>query len=42
MSFWYLSITFGNLWVLLTNASVRNEAVIAQHRRAPASARPRS
>ena len=22
--FWYLSVTFGNLWVLLANASVRN------------------
>ena len=29
MAFWYLSVTFGNLWVLLTNASVRNEAVTA-------------
>ncbi len=27
MAFWYLSVTFGNLWVLLTNAAVRNEAV---------------
>ncbi len=26
MAFWYLSVTFGNLWVLLTNAGVRNEA----------------
>ena len=30
MSFWLLSVTFGNLWVLLTNASVRNEAVISR------------
>ncbi len=29
MAFWYLSITFGNLWVLLTNAAVRNDAVTA-------------
>ncbi|MGH6611302.1 MAG: MFS transporter, partial [Burkholderiaceae bacterium] len=28
MAFWYLSITIGNLWVLLANASVRNEGVI--------------
>lgn len=28
MSLWLLAVTFGNLWVLLTNASVRNEAVI--------------
>ncbi|MGH8186424.1 MAG: MFS transporter, partial [Steroidobacteraceae bacterium] len=28
MAFWYLSITIGNLWVLLANASVRNAAVI--------------
>lgn len=27
MSFWLLSVTFGNLWVLLTNAAVRNETV---------------
>ncbi len=26
MSFWNLSVTIGNLWVLLANASVRNEA----------------
>ena len=25
MSFWMLSVTFGNLWVLMTNAAVRNE-----------------
>jgi POT family proton-dependent oligopeptide transporter len=30
MAFWYLSVTFGNLWVLLTNAAVRNDAVTAQ------------
>ena len=30
MAFWYLASTFGNLWVLLTNAGVRNEAVTAQ------------
>ena len=30
MAFWYLSITVGNLWVLVVNASVRNEAVIAR------------
>ncbi len=33
MAFWYVSVTFGNLWVLLTNAGVRNDgfkAVIAQ------------
>jgi POT family proton-dependent oligopeptide transporter len=28
MAFWYLAVTVGNLWVLLVNASVRNEAVI--------------
>ena len=28
MSFWLLSVTVGNLWVLLANASVRGEAVI--------------
>jgi POT family proton-dependent oligopeptide transporter len=28
MAFWYLTSTFGSLWVLLTNAGVRNEAVI--------------
>jgi len=27
MSFWYLSITCGNLWVLLANAGVRNHTV---------------
>lgn len=30
MALWYLSVTIGNLWVLLVNASVRNEAVIAR------------
>ena len=30
MAFWYLTSTFGSLWVLLTNAGVRNEAVTAQ------------
>ncbi|MFC3551741.1 oligopeptide:H+ symporter [Lysobacter cavernae] len=29
MAFWYLTSTFGSLWVLLTNASVRNEAVVS-------------
>ncbi|MBC7991130.1 MAG: MFS transporter [Luteimonas sp.] len=29
MAFWYLSVTFGNLWVLLTNAAVRNDTVIS-------------
>jgi len=29
MAFWYLTSTFGSLWVLLTNTAVRNEAVIA-------------
>jgi POT family proton-dependent oligopeptide transporter len=28
MAFWYLTSTFGSLWVLLTNAGVRNEAVL--------------
>jgi len=28
MAFWYLTSTFGSLWVLLTNAAVRNELVI--------------
>jgi len=27
MSFWALSVSYGNLWVLITNAAVRNEAV---------------
>ena len=30
MAFWYLSVTFGNLWVLLTNAAVRNDAVLSR------------
>ena len=30
MAFWYLASTFGSLWVLLTNAGVRNPAVISQ------------
>ncbi len=30
MSFWLLSVTFGNLWVLLTNAAVRNDMVTAR------------
>lgn len=30
MSFWLLSVSYGNLWVLLTNAAVRNDTVIAQ------------
>ena len=30
MSFWNLAVTVGNLWVLLANASVRNDAVIAR------------
>jgi POT family proton-dependent oligopeptide transporter len=30
MSFWSLSVTFGNLWVLITNAAVRNDAVLAR------------
>jgi proton-dependent oligopeptide transporter, POT family len=29
MSFWLLSVTFGNLWVLMTNALVRNPSVTA-------------
>ena len=28
MSFWLLTTTFGNLWVLVTNAAVRNDAVL--------------
>ena len=28
MSFWSLSVTFGNLWVLITNASVRSDRVL--------------
>jgi POT family proton-dependent oligopeptide transporter len=30
MSFWLLSVSYGNLWVLLTNAAVRNETVTQQ------------
>jgi POT family proton-dependent oligopeptide transporter len=30
MAFWYLTSTFGSLWVLLTNAAVRNDAVTVQ------------
>ncbi|MFA0922932.1 POT-type proton-dependent oligopeptide transporter [Xanthomonas fragariae] len=30
MSFWYLTTTVGNLWVLLSNVAVRNETVTAQ------------
>ena len=30
MAFWYLTSTFGSLWVLLTNVAVRNEVVTAQ------------
>jgi POT family proton-dependent oligopeptide transporter len=30
MSFWSLSVTFGNLWVLVTNSAVRNDAVLAR------------
>lgn len=30
MAFWYLSVTIGNLWVLLANASVKNPTVLAQ------------
>ncbi|MEO8010170.1 MAG: oligopeptide:H+ symporter [Dokdonella sp.] len=30
MSFWLLSVTFGNLWVLLTNAAIRNDVVSAR------------
>jgi POT family proton-dependent oligopeptide transporter len=30
MAFWYLASTFGSLWVLLTNAAVRNDAVTSQ------------
>ena len=29
MSFWMLSVTFGNLWVLIANATVRGEAATA-------------
>jgi POT family proton-dependent oligopeptide transporter len=30
MSFWSLSVTFGNLWVLVTNSAVRNDTVLAR------------
>lgn len=30
MAFWMLAVTVGNLWVLLANASVRNDAVISR------------
>ncbi|MBB1059462.1 oligopeptide:H+ symporter [Marilutibacter spongiae] len=30
MSFWLLSVSYGNLWVLMTNAAVRNDAVTSQ------------
>ena len=29
MSFWLLSVTFGNLWVLMTNEAVRHDAVMS-------------
>jgi POT family proton-dependent oligopeptide transporter len=29
MSFWTLAVTVGNLWVLIVNSSVKNEAVLA-------------
>jgi POT family proton-dependent oligopeptide transporter len=29
LSFWYLAVTIGNLWVLIVNAGVKNEAVSA-------------
>ncbi|MET0327946.1 MAG: MFS transporter, partial [Luteimonas sp.] len=29
MAFWYLTSTFGSLWVLLTNKTIRNEGVTA-------------
>ncbi|HEX5756799.1 MAG TPA: MFS transporter, partial [Arenimonas sp.] len=30
MSFWLLSVSYGNLWVLITNAAVRNDVVTAR------------
>ncbi len=30
MSFWLLAVTFGNLWVLMVNAGVRNAAVLSR------------
>ena len=32
MAFWNLSVTIGNLWVLVVNAGVKNSAVIEIHR----------
>ena len=29
MAFWFLATTIGNLWVLIVNEGVKNEAVIA-------------
>jgi POT family proton-dependent oligopeptide transporter len=29
MAFWFLSITVGSLWVLIVNASIKNDAVIS-------------
>ena len=29
LSFWYLAVTVGNLWVLIVNSGVKNEAVSA-------------
>ncbi len=28
MALWYLAVTVGNLWVLIVNASVKNESVV--------------
>jgi POT family proton-dependent oligopeptide transporter len=30
--FWYLAVTVGSLWVLIVNASVKNDAVLRPHR----------
>lgn len=30
MAFWYLAVTVGNLWVLLVNSTVRNEAILSK------------
>jgi len=30
MSFWLLSVSYGNLWVLITNEAVRNDVVTAR------------
>ena len=38
MSFWFLAVTIGNLWVLLANAAVRNDAVTRPRSPTPASA----